>query len=98
MLALTVIYRVARPGEERLRNVLPGAMVATSLWWLVNVLFGILCAPRAVQRGLRRARGGHRIDALDATFRGDCIFGRSLERGTGGEPRGERPSRIGLST
>jgi membrane protein len=41
MLALTVIYRVARPGEERLRYVLPGAMVATSLWWLVNVLFGI---------------------------------------------------------
>jgi membrane protein len=40
MLALTVIYRVARPGEERMRHVLPGAMVATSLWWLVNVLFG----------------------------------------------------------
>jgi membrane protein len=40
MLALTVIYWVARPGEETLRNVLPGAMVATSLWWLANVLFG----------------------------------------------------------
>src|SRR5271163_2965095 len=40
LLALTVIYRVARPGEESLRNVLPGALVATSLWWLVNVLFG----------------------------------------------------------
>jgi len=40
MLALTLIYRVARPQDERLRNVLPGAMVATSLWWLVNVLFG----------------------------------------------------------
>jgi membrane protein len=40
MLALTVIYRVARPGEDSLRNVLPGAMVATLLWWLVNVLFG----------------------------------------------------------
>jgi membrane protein len=40
MLALTVIYRVARPQEESLGNVLPGAMVATSLWWLVNVLFG----------------------------------------------------------
>ncbi|MGB8475121.1 MAG: YihY/virulence factor BrkB family protein [Candidatus Acidiferrum sp.] len=40
MLALTVIYRVARPGGESLRNVLPGAMVATALWWLVNVLFG----------------------------------------------------------
>jgi membrane protein len=41
MLALTVIYRVARPGETSLRNVLPGAMVATLLWWLVDVLFGI---------------------------------------------------------
>jgi membrane protein len=40
LLALTVIYRVARPGEESLRNVLPGALVATSLWWLTNVLFG----------------------------------------------------------
>jgi membrane protein len=41
MLALTVIYRVARPGETSLRNVLPGAMVATLLWWLVDVLFGV---------------------------------------------------------
>ena len=40
LLALTVIYRVARPSEESLRNVLPGALVATSLWWLTNVLFG----------------------------------------------------------
>ncbi len=41
MLALTMIYRVARPREDSLRNVLPGAMVATLLWWLVDVLFGI---------------------------------------------------------
>jgi len=41
MMALTVIYRVARPREHSLRNVLPGAMVATLLWWLVNVLFGV---------------------------------------------------------
>src|SRR5882672_1939779 len=41
MLALTVIYRVARPQEESMRNVLPGAAVATLLWWLVDVLFGI---------------------------------------------------------
>lgn len=41
MMALTVIYRGARPGEESLRNVLPGAMVATLLWWLVDVLFGV---------------------------------------------------------
>lgn len=38
--SLTVIYRVARPYGETLRNVLPGAMVATLLWWLANVLFG----------------------------------------------------------
>jgi membrane protein len=38
--SLTVIYRVARPTDERLRNVLPGATVATAMWWLINVLFG----------------------------------------------------------
>jgi membrane protein len=41
MLALTVIYRVARPQEDRMRNVLPGAVLATLLWWLVDVLFGV---------------------------------------------------------
>jgi len=41
MMALTVIYRVARPKEDSLRNVLPGAMVATLLWWLVDLLFGV---------------------------------------------------------
>jgi membrane protein len=41
MMALTVIYRVARPRVDSLRNVLPGAMVATLLWWLVDVLFGV---------------------------------------------------------
>jgi membrane protein len=40
MIALTVIYRVARPKEKSLANVLPGAIVATLLWWLVDVLFG----------------------------------------------------------
>jgi membrane protein len=41
MMALTVIYRVARPQKDSLRNVLPGAAVATLLWWLVDVLFGV---------------------------------------------------------
>jgi membrane protein len=40
MLALTVIYWVARPREKHLRHVLPGAAVATLLWWLANALFG----------------------------------------------------------
>jgi len=41
MLALAVIYWVARPDrKERLWEVLPGAVVATLLWWLVNAAFG----------------------------------------------------------
>jgi membrane protein len=40
MLALTVIYWVARRQEKHLSQVLPGAAVATLLWWLVNALFG----------------------------------------------------------
>jgi len=39
--ALTFIYRFARPQEHSLRNVLPGAVVATLLWWGVDVLFGV---------------------------------------------------------
>jgi membrane protein len=40
MSALTVIYWVASPREDGLRHVLPGAAVATLLWWLVNAGFG----------------------------------------------------------
>ncbi len=40
MLALTVIYWVARPKEKHLSHMLPGAALATLLWWLVNALFG----------------------------------------------------------
>jgi membrane protein len=38
--ALIMIYRVARPQETSVRNVIPGAVIATLLWWLVDVLFG----------------------------------------------------------
>ncbi len=41
MAALTVIYWVARPKEVSLRGVLPGAALATLLWWVVNALFGL---------------------------------------------------------
>src|ERR1700676_2450310 len=40
MAGLTVIYRVARARERRLREGPPGALVATTLWWLVDILFG----------------------------------------------------------
>jgi membrane protein len=39
-LALTIIYRVARPRESSLRSVLPGAFVATALWWISDISFG----------------------------------------------------------
>jgi membrane protein len=38
--ALIMIYRAARPQENSLRNVIPGALVATLLWWLADVVFG----------------------------------------------------------
>ncbi|HXN24939.1 MAG TPA: YihY/virulence factor BrkB family protein [Candidatus Dormibacteraeota bacterium] len=40
-LVLAVIYRVARPSKQSWKEVLPGAVVATVLWWLVNFLFGM---------------------------------------------------------
>ena len=39
-IALTIIYRVARPRESSLRSVLPGAFVATALWWISDIGFG----------------------------------------------------------
>ena len=55
MLALTVIYWVARPQEEHLWQVLPGAAVATLLWWVVNAMFGFYVRrmpPNVVYGGL----------------------------------------------
>jgi membrane protein len=40
MVSLTIIYRVARPKGTSLGSVLPGAMVATLLWWVTDVGFG----------------------------------------------------------
>jgi membrane protein len=37
---LTVIYRVGRPGVHGLRAHLPGAEVATVLWWVVSISLG----------------------------------------------------------
>jgi membrane protein len=40
MIAVTIIYRWARPREESLLAVLPGAMIATLFWWVADVGFG----------------------------------------------------------
>lgn len=39
LVALTVIYRFARPGPRSFSSVFPGAVVATLLWWLADTLF-----------------------------------------------------------
>ncbi len=31
---------MARPKESSLRSVLPGAIVATALWWIADIIFG----------------------------------------------------------
>lgn len=40
MIAVTVIYRWARPRQHSLTGVLPGALIATLAWWVADVGFG----------------------------------------------------------
>ena len=40
MVVLVVLYRIGRPGHRGVRNLLPGAGVATVLWWLVDIVLG----------------------------------------------------------
>jgi len=40
LIVLTVIYRVGRPGHHGLKSHLPGAEVATVLWWVVSIALG----------------------------------------------------------
>src|SRR2546422_3266287 len=88
MLALMVIYRVARPQEDSMRNVLPGAMVATLLWWLVDVLFGVYVrrVPYSVVYGGLGALAWFII--LMHVFPGLFFFSPSCEAGLTGRPAG----------
>jgi membrane protein len=40
MVVLVALYRIGRPGHRGLRCLLPGAGVATILWWFVDIVFG----------------------------------------------------------
>jgi membrane protein len=40
MIVLSIVYRVGRPGPQRWKWVVPGAAVATVLWWVVSILLG----------------------------------------------------------
>jgi membrane protein len=40
MAVLVFLYRVGRPDDRGWRNLLPGAVLATILWWTVDIVFG----------------------------------------------------------
>src|ERR1700758_4527103 len=46
----------------------------------------ILCAARAVERGVWRFGGGNRTVGVDSDLGGNCVFGRRVECGGGGKP------------
>lgn len=41
MAALVALYRIGRPGHKGVAKLLPGAVVATVLWWISDALFGL---------------------------------------------------------
>jgi membrane protein len=40
MAVLSIVYRVGRPGSQRWASVVPGAAIATALWWVVSISLG----------------------------------------------------------
>lgn len=38
---LVLLYRVGRPGHHHYKDLLPGAAVATILWWAVDIFLGV---------------------------------------------------------
>lgn len=37
---LVLLYRIGRPGYRGFKELIPGALVATALWWAVDIVFG----------------------------------------------------------
>jgi membrane protein len=60
MITLVVLYRLGRPEHPNYMSLLPGAAVATVLWWVADVVFGwyVRVMPyTTVYRGLAAAIG-----------------------------------------
>ena len=60
MVVLVLIYRIGRPGHAGFKDVLPGAALATVLWWVVDITFGFYVRKMpydAVYGGLAAAIG-----------------------------------------
>jgi membrane protein len=41
MIVLVLLYRIGRPGHKGFKDVMPGAAIATVLWWVVDIVFGL---------------------------------------------------------
>lgn len=57
---LVVLYRIGRPDHPNYRSLVPGALVASALWWAVDVIFGWYVRKMpytTVYRGLAAAIG-----------------------------------------
>jgi membrane protein len=57
---LVVLYRIGRPGHAGVRELLPGAVVSTVLWWAADIAFGSYVRRMpydVVYRGLASAIG-----------------------------------------
>ena len=60
MVVLVLLYRIGRPGEVAFRELLPGAVVSTVLWWVADIGFGWYVRKMpydVVYRGLASAIG-----------------------------------------
>jgi membrane protein len=60
MAVLVLLYRIGRPGHPGLMPLLPGAVVATIFWWVMDVSFGFYVRKMpydAMYRGLASAIG-----------------------------------------
>jgi membrane protein len=60
MAVLVILYRIGRPGHPGIRELLPGAVVSTVLWWAADIAFGYYVRRMPydfVYRGLASAIG-----------------------------------------
>ena len=80
MFVLAFIYRFSEPRAATWSSVLPGAALATGLWWAADELFGIYVRKNTVRACLRRVGSGNRFAGLDGSLSDVGLFGCGLER------------------
>ena len=78
MCVLVVMYRFGRPGERSYREVLPGALVATVLWWAADISFGFYVRKMPYDAGLRRPGRCDWLASMDVLDRDRCVGGGSV--------------------